>query len=89
MFFRRRLRGRRADRGRVVADVVIAGQVDAVDGKRCVQRFCEFEIVAAARTVEGDIAAVDDEIGTRRVDMLADAMEIPGERGEQPTRLRI
>ena len=36
----------------------------------------EFEIVAIGRPVEGEIAAVDDEIGTRRVDVLADAMKI-------------
>jgi hypothetical protein len=79
-FFRRRLRWRRADRGRIVADVVIAGQIEAVDGKRCMQRFCEFEIVAAGRRVEGEVAGVDDKVRPRRVDMLAHAMEILGER---------
>jgi hypothetical protein len=39
----------------------------------------EFEIIRAARRVKGKIAAVDDEIGARRVDMRADAMKIIGE----------
>jgi len=48
----------------------------AGNGKRVVQLFGEFEIVAIGRTVELGVAAVDDEIGPRRVDMFADARKI-------------
>ena len=68
-----------ADRGRIISDIVIAGQVDAVDRKCRMQLLGKFEIVAVGRRVEGDIAGVDDEVGARRVDALADALEIPGE----------
>ena len=39
-------------------------------------------IVTAGRSVPGNVAAIDDEIGARRADMLADAMEIVGQLGE-------
>src|SRR6266403_2993017 len=58
-----RLRRSRADRRWVVADVMIAGQVAAGDSKRIVQRSGKVEIVAAGRSIEGEIASVDDEIG--------------------------
>ena len=80
VFLARRLWRHRADRGRVVADVVIAGQVTAGNRQRVVQRLGEGEIVRTGRGIEGEIAAVDDEIGTRRVDLLADAIKIFGER---------
>ena len=70
----RRLR-RRPDRGRIVADVVIAGNVAAGDGQGVVQALGEFDIVAARRPVEGDVAGVDDEVGPVSVDVLADAIE--------------
>ena len=76
---RRQLLWRRPDRDRVVADIVIAGQVAAGDGKGVVQRLREDEIVAAGRGVEGEIAAVDDEVRPRRVDVFADAMKIIGQ----------
>ena len=79
VFLGGRMCRRSADRGRIVSDIVIAGQVDAVDRKRRMQLLGEFEIVAVGRRVEGDIAGVDDEVGARRVDVLADALEIPGE----------
>jgi hypothetical protein len=71
-----RLRWRWTDLCRVVADVVIAGQVTARDGKRIVQRLGEFEIVPICRAVEREIAAVDDEVGTLRIDVLAQPMKI-------------
>lgn len=67
------------DCGRIISDIVIAGQIDAVDRKGCMQLLGEFEIVAVGRRVEGDIAGADDEVGSRRVDVLADALEISGE----------
>src|SRR5258705_13773783 len=43
------------------------------------QRLGEFEIAAAGRAVEGEVAAVDDEVRPRPVDMRAHAIEIIGE----------
>ncbi len=69
-------KARAPDRGQIVADVVIAGQIEAVDRQRVVQLLGEHHVVAAARPVERDVAAVEHEIGPRRVDVLADAMKI-------------
>ena len=74
-----RLLRRRADRGRVIADVVIPGQMPARHLQRIVQLFREDEIVAAGRRVEGEVAAVDDEVGPCRIDMRGDAVKIVGE----------
>src|ERR1700736_1425442 len=79
MVFRDRLRRRRADLGRVVAYVVIAGQVAAGDRKRVVQRSGKFEIVAVGGTIEGEVAAIDHEIGPSGVDVFADALKIVGQ----------
>lgn len=81
----RRLR-HRADRSRIVADVVIAGEVTAGDGQGVVQVFCEDDIVAAGRPVEGDVAGVDDEIGPVAVDMLADRLEVGDQAGKSAGR---
>jgi hypothetical protein len=43
-----------------------------------VQRAGKFEIVAIGRAVEGEVAAVDDEIRARRVDIFAHPMKIVG-----------
>jgi hypothetical protein len=59
---------------------VIAGQVDAIDRETAVQRLGEFEIVAAGRSVEGEIAGVDNEVRARRVDMFAEALKILDKR---------
>ena len=75
-----RCRRHRTDRGRIVADVVIARQIAAIDRQRRVQDLCKIEIVAAARAVEADIAAVDDEIGPLAVDVFADPMKVVGQR---------
>jgi hypothetical protein len=61
---------------------VIAGQIAAVDGQGAVQRVSEFQIVAAGRSVEGEVAAVDDKIRARRIDVIADAMKIISQRRE-------
>ncbi len=79
VLFGGRLRRSRADRRRVVADVMIAGQVTTGDRKRIVQRSGEFEIVAAGRSIEGEIAAVDDEIGAPGVDIFAHPMKVVGQ----------
>ena len=71
---------RRANLGRVVAEVVIAGQIAALHGKRVVLRLGECEIVGKFKSVKPEIAGVDHEVGARGVDMLADAMEILAER---------
>ncbi|MGC0395996.1 hypothetical protein ABIF91_008382 [Bradyrhizobium sp. USDA 241] len=81
----RRLR-RRPDRGRIVADVVIAGQVAAGDGQGVMQAFREFGVVAAGRPVERDVAGVDDEIGPAGVDVLADAVEVGDQARESAGR---
>src|SRR5580765_5322940 len=83
LFLNRRL-GRRPDRGRIVADVVIAGEVAAGDGKGGVPALGEFDIVATCRPVEGDVAGVDDEVGPISVDVLADAIEVGDQAGEAP-----
>ena len=75
----RRLLRHGTDRRRVVADVVIAGQMTAGHGQRIVQLFRKFQVVGAGRRVEREVAAVDDKIGTRRVDVPADPMKIVGE----------
>ena len=77
--FRDRLRRRRTNLRGVVTDVLIAGQVTAGDGKCIVQRFGEFEIVATGWSIEGEIAAVDDEIGARRVDVFAQPVKVVGQ----------
>ena len=69
------LRRRGADLRRIVTDVVIAGQITAGNRKRVMQRFGEFEIVAIGRTVEGEIAGIDDEIGALGIDGFADPIE--------------
>src|ERR1700720_4843479 len=68
--FRGRLGRSRADFRRIVADVMIAGQVTAGSRNPIVQRFGEFEIIAIGRAVEGDVTGGDDEIGARRVEIL-------------------
>ncbi len=78
--FRDRVRRSWTDQGRVVADVMIAGQGAAGHWKRSVQRLGKFEIVAVGRAIEGEIAAVDDEIGTFGVDVFAQAVKIVGQR---------
>ena len=75
-------RRHRADRGRIVADVVIAGQTAAGHGQRRMQRSGEGEIIRRGRCVEGEVAGVDDEIGTGGVDMVTDRFEIRGELGQ-------
>ena len=77
-----RMRWFRTDRGRVVADIVIAGQIAARDRKRFVQRFGEFEVVRTGRRIERHVAAVDDEIGPLGIDMFAEPVEILGQRGD-------
>src|SRR4029077_19658021 len=76
------LRRSGADLGRVVANVVIAGQVTARDGQGIVQGPCKFQVVRLRWAVEGDIAAVDDEVGAGRVDIFADLLEIRDEWGQ-------
>jgi len=74
---------RRPDRGRIVADVVIAGQVAAGDGQGVVQALGECDVVAAGGAIEGDVAGIDDEIGPVSVEMVADRLEMairPGKR---------
>jgi hypothetical protein len=58
---------------------VIAGQIPAGSGKPVVQRFGKFEIVATGRAIEGEVAAVDDEIRTPRVDIFANAIKVIGQ----------
>jgi hypothetical protein len=79
VLFGGRLRRSRTDGCRVVADVMIAGQVAAGDGKPIVQRSGEFEIVAAGRGIEGEIAAVDNEIGLPGVDIFAHPVKVVGQ----------
>jgi hypothetical protein len=50
---------------------MIAGQIAAGDGQRIVQRLGEIEIAGTGQAVEGDVAAVDDEVGTARIDIFA------------------
>ena len=84
-----KLRRRRADRGRIVADVVIARHIAAGHRQRRVQRSREFEIVGAGRGVEGKVAAVDDEIGPPDVDIFAQAMEIAGQSRQSAGQMGI
>ena len=42
-------------------------------------RLGEFEIVAMFKAVKAEIAAVDDEIGARGVDVFADPTEVLGQ----------
>ena len=79
----------RTDRGRVVADIVIAGQIAAGDWKRFVQRFGECEVVWTGRRIERHVAAVDDEIGPLGIDMFAETVEIIGQRGVACREVRI
>src|SRR5262245_53147678 len=76
------MRGSRADRGRVVADVVIARQVAAVHRQGSVQFLPIFKIAAAGRTIPRHIAAIDDEVGPGGGDVLTDALEIVGQTGK-------
>jgi hypothetical protein len=80
---------RRTDLGRIVADIMIAGQIAAGDGEGCVQCFGEFEIVAIARAIEGEVAAVDHEIGAVGVDIFADPVKIFGQRGQAAGKMGI
>src|SRR5947208_2714478 len=73
------MRRLRPDRGRVVADVVIAGQIAAVGRQAGVQALCKFEIGAAGRAIPSDVAAVDDEVGAGSRDVLAHAMKVVGQ----------
>jgi hypothetical protein len=75
------LRRGRADRRRIVADVMIAGKVPAADGKRIVQYFGKVEIIAIGRPIECDVAAVNDEVRTFGVDVFAHPMKIVGKFG--------
>jgi hypothetical protein len=68
---------------------VIAGQIAAGDGEGCVQRLGEFQIVAAGRPVESDVAAVDDEIRAACVDVFADPLEIVGQAGQAAGKMAI
>src|ERR1700720_2529583 len=77
--FRGRLGRSRADLRRIVADVVIAGQVTAGSRNPIVQRFGEFEIIAIGRAVESEVTGVDDQIGTPRVDVFAYPIEVVGQ----------
>ena len=83
------LRRGRAERGRIVADVVIAGQIAAGHRQRRVEGSREFEIVGAGRGVEGEVAAVDHEIGALRVDIFTEAMEIAGQAGETAGQMGV
>jgi hypothetical protein len=77
--FGRRLRRGRTDAVRIVTDVMIARQIAAFDRKRRVQGAGKCEIVAMGRGVACEVAAVDDEIGPRRVDVFADPVKIVGQ----------
>src|ERR1700681_537811 len=44
--------------------------------------FWRIEIVAIGRAIEGEVAAVDDEIGASAVDIFAQAMKIVGQPGQ-------
>jgi hypothetical protein len=68
---RRQLWERRADQSGIVANVVIAGKTAAVDRKRIMLRLGKSEIVRMFRAVKAEIATVDDEIGSRGVDVFA------------------
>jgi hypothetical protein len=89
MRFRDRRLWRWPDRSRIVADVVVAGDVAAGDGQGVVQAFGELDIVAAGRPVERDVTGVDDEVGPGRVDMLADRLEIGDQAGEAPAEMGV
>jgi len=82
VFFVHDLRRDRAELGRIVADIVIAGQVAAGHRQRLMQRLGEGEVVGRGRPVEGEVAAIDHEIGPGRVDMVPDRIEIRGELGQ-------
>jgi hypothetical protein len=68
---------------------MIAGEIPAGNWQLGVQRAGEFEIVALGRAVEGEIATVDDEIRTRRVDIFADAMKVVGELLQAPGKVGV
>lgn len=89
MRFGDRRGGRGPDRGGIIADVVIARQVTAGDGQRVVQALGEFDIVAAGRPVERDVAGVDDEIRSINVDMFADALEVGDQVGKAPAEMGV
>jgi hypothetical protein len=66
----RRLRRRGTDLRRIVADVVIAGQIAAGNRQRIMQRFGEFEIGGAVWAVKADVAGVDDKIRPLPIDIF-------------------
>jgi hypothetical protein len=70
-------------------DVVIAGQITAGSGKRVMQRFGEFEIIAIGRDIEGDVAGVDDEIGALGIDVFADPIEVGGQGRQAAAKMRV
>jgi hypothetical protein len=41
------------------------------------------------RTVEGEVAAVDDEVGPSRIDVFADAMKVVGERRQAAGKVGV
>jgi hypothetical protein len=77
------------NRGRVVADVVIAGQIAAGDGKRLMQGSRKIKFVRFCRSVERDVAAVKHKIGTPGVDVFADPMKIIGQRRDAAGKMGV
>jgi hypothetical protein len=65
---------------------VIAGQGAAGDRGRSVQLTSKFEVVAIGRGIEGEVAAVDDEIGALHVDVFAHPTKIVGQISEAAAR---
>ena len=74
---------------RELSDFVIAGQVTAVHRQRGVQILRILEIAAVIRAVPRHVAAVDDEIRPRVVDVFADAVEIVGQFREIARQVRV
>src|SRR5260370_6188813 len=83
------LRRSRADLRRVVADIVIARQVTAGNRQRVVQLTGKSEIVGTGRAVEGDVAAVDDEIGAAGVDVFAYPIKVVGQFREAARKMGV
>ena len=79
MPFADRIRGNRSELGRVVADIVVAGQVAAGNRQPFMQLAGKGNVIRRARRVVGEVAAVDDEIGTAGVDVFGEPIEILGE----------
>jgi len=79
----------RAGLGRIVADIVIAGQIATGDGQGLVQRTGKFEIVGPGRAVEGDVAGVDDEVGACRVDMIDQSHKIVDEQRQAAGQMGV